>query len=166
MHRAVVVVVMVVTPSLAAQTASAILALSKQAWKLGTSLSKLEKSVKFVGNTVKVLTEDVKTLGVECDLLYAELEEVVNESETNSRRLHEIDERVWMFLEKQVGEIGWTMRELGNFMDGVRGEDSGFYSQAQRQRRLDESRDQVANFRTRICRHTDSFRTILLIIHT
>ncbi|PVH97451.1 hypothetical protein DM02DRAFT_730542 [Periconia macrospinosa] len=157
---------MVVTPSLPARIASAILALSKQAWKLGSCLSKLENSSIHIRSAVKALTEDVKTLGAECDLLYAELEEAAKESKINSGRLHDIDERVWIFLQRQVGEIGFTMSELGLFIESVRSENYGFYSQPQNCQRSDEGEEQLASFKRRICRETDNFRTILLIIHT
>lgn len=46
---------MVATPFTAMGTASAVLALSKAAWKLGSSLSKLEQDTKIVDTAVKNL---------------------------------------------------------------------------------------------------------------
>ena len=58
------------------------------------------------------------------------------------------------------------MQELGLFVKSVREEESSFIGQAQRQKKLDRSKDQIASIRTKICRHTDNLRTTLLLINT
>ncbi len=156
-----------VVPSLtAAGTASAVLALSKAAWKLGSSLSKLDQDTKIVDTTVKNLAGEVKSLGNECDLVYAELEDVVSESETGSPLPYDVDGRMWSCLVTQVDETSQTMQELELFVKSVRGEESSFIGQAQRQRKLDKSKDQIVSMRTKICIQTDNLRTTLLLINT
>ena len=156
---------MVVTPFTAMGTASAVLALSKAAWKLGSSLSKLDQDTKIVDTTVKNLAGEVKSLGNICDLVYTELEEVVSKSETGSPPPYDVDGRMWDCLATQVEETSRTMQELEQFVKSVRGEESSFIGQAQRQRKLDKSKDQIASIRTTVCRHTDNLRTLLLLIN-
>ncbi len=157
---------MVITPFTAVGTASAVLALSKAAWKLGSSLSKLDQDTIIVDNTVKNLAGEVKSLGNECDLVYAELEEVVSKTETVSPLPYDVDGTIWSCLVMQVEEIGRTMQELEVFVQSIRGEKSSFVGQAQRQRKLDKSKDQIASVRTKVCRHNDNLRTTLLLINT
>ena len=155
-----------VTPSPAVGIASTILALSKVAWKLGCSLWKLDQDTKIIDTTVKNLAGEVKSLGNICDLLYAELEEVVKRSETESSPAYDVDGRIWGCLARQVEEISQAMQELEQFFESVRGEESAFIGQAQRQRKLDQSRNQIASIRTKVCRHTDSLSASLLLIET
>lgn len=157
---------MMVIPFTAVGTASAVLALSKAAWKLGSSLSKLDQDTKIVDTTVKNLAREVKSLGNECDLVYAELEEVVSKSETGSPLPYDVDGRIWNCLVTQVEETSRTIQELELFVKSVRGEESSFIDQAQRQRKLDKSKDQIASIRIKVCRHTDNLHTTLLLINT
>lgn len=157
---------MVVTQFTAVGTASAVLALSKAAWKLGSSLSKLDQDTEIVDTAVKNLAGEVKSLSNECDLLYAELEEVVSKSETGSPPPYGVDGRMWNCLVTQVEETSLTMQELELFVKSTRGEESSFIGQAQRQRKLDQSRDQIASIRAKVCRQTDNLRTTLLLINT
>lgn len=156
-----------VFPSLtAAGIASAVLALSKAAWKLGSSLSKLDQDTKIVDTTVKNLAGEVKSLGNECDLVYAELEEIGSKIETGSPLPGDVDGKIWICLITQVEEASGTMQELELFVKSVRGEESSFLGQAQRQRKLDKSKDQIACIRTKVCRHTDNLGSTLLLINT
>lgn len=157
---------MVVTPVTAVGTASAVLALSKAAWKLGSSLAKLDQDTNVVDSTVKNLVGEVKSFGNECDLVYAELEEVVSKSETGSSLPSDIDGRMLNCLLTQVEETSRTMQELELFVKSVGGEESIFIGQAQRQRKLDKSKDQIATIRTQLSRHTDNLCTTLLLINT
>ena len=152
-----------VNPFTAAGTASAVLALSKAAWKLGSSLSNLHQDSRIVDTTVRNLAEEIKSLGNECDLAYAELEEIVSRSETGSPPPYDVDCRIWNCLATQVEETSRTIKELELFVKSVRGEKFNFIGQTQRQR---ESKDQIAGIRTRVCRHTDNLRTTLLLINT
>ena len=157
---------MVATPFTAVGTASAVLSLSKAAWKLGSSLSKLDQDTKILGTTVNALAWDVKSLGNECDLVYAELEEVVGKNGTGSPPPYDVDGTIWNCLATQVEETSRTMQELEVFVKGVREEESGFIGQAQHQRELNKSRNQIASIRTRVCRHTDNLHTLLSLINT
>ena len=157
---------MVVNLSTAVGTASAVLALSKVAWKLGISLSKLDQDTRIVDTTVKNLAGEVKSLGNECDLVYAELEEVISKSETGSPPPYDVDGRMWNCLATQVEETSRTMQELELFVQSVRGEEFSFIVHAQRQKKLDKSKDQIASIRTKVFRHTDNLRTTLLLINT
>ncbi|KAF2792451.1 hypothetical protein K505DRAFT_246639 [Melanomma pulvis-pyrius CBS 109.77] len=157
---------MVFTPFPAVGTDSAVLALSKAAWKLGISLSKLDQDTKIVDTTVKNLAGEVKSLGNECDLVYAELEEIVNKNDTGSPPPYDVDGRMWDCLAMQVEETGRTMQELELFVKSVRGEATSFIGQAQRQRKLDKSKDQIASIRTKVCAHTNNLRITLLLINT
>ena len=157
---------MVVTQYTAAGTSSAVLALSKAAWKLGSSLAKLDQDTRIVDTTVKDLAGEVKSLGNECDLVYAELEEIVSRSGIGSPLPYDIDGKIWSCLVTQVEETSQTMQELDLFVKSVRGEESSFIAQGQRQRKLDNSRDHITSIRTRVYRQTDNLRTTLLLINT
>ncbi|KAH7110897.1 hypothetical protein B0J11DRAFT_562638 [Dendryphion nanum] len=157
---------MISTPLTSSHTSSTILGLSKRAWKLGIALSKLDQDSDVVDPTVKVLTEEVKALGVECDLIYAELDEVAGKNGPAPPSLNDVVDGVSACLEVQVGDIGRSMQELEMFVDSVRGEDSRLIGQAQRQRRLNGRRNQIASIRTKVCRQTDNLRTTLLLMNT
>ena len=156
---------MVVTPLTAVGTASAVLALSKAAWKLGSSLLKLDQDTKFVDTTIKNLAGEVKLLGNECDLIYAELEDVVSKTETGSPLPDSIDGRMWDCLVTQIEETSQTLQELELFVKSIKGEISNFAGHAQRQKKLDKTKDQIASIRTNVFRHTDNLRTTLLLIN-
>lgn len=157
---------MVVTPFTAVGIASAVLALSKAAWKLGSSLSKLDQDTRIVDTTIKNLAGEVKSLGNICDLVYAELEEVVSKSEKGSPPPYDVDGRMRDCLATQVEEISRTMQELEHFVKSFRGEESNFIGHAQRQRNLDKSKDQIASITTEVYRHTDNLHITLLLINT
>ena len=147
-------------------TTSAILALSKTAWKLGNSLSKLDQDTKIVDTTVMNLSGEVKALGNECDLIYAELDEVVTKNKTGSPLPDDVDGRMWNCLGTQVEETSQTIQELELLVKTVRGEKYRSIGQAQRQRKLDNSKDQIASIRTKVCSNTNNLRTTLLLLNT
>jgi hypothetical protein len=153
---------MVVTPFTAVGTASAVFALSKAAWKLGSSISKFDQDTSIVDITVKNLAGELKSLSSECDLV----EEVVSKSKTQSPPPYDTNGRMWDCLATQVEDTSRTMQELELFVKSLRGEESSFISQAQRQRKLDKSKDQITSIRTKVCRHTDNLRATLLLINT
>ena len=157
---------MVVTPFTAVGTASAILALSKAAWKLGNSLSELDQDTQIVDNTVKNLAGEVKSLGNECELVYAELEEASSKSETRSSLPYDADGRMWSCLVTQVEETNRTIQELELFVKGIGEEESNFIHQPQRQRKRHKIKDQVARIRIKVRWHTKNWRTMLLLINT
>ena len=150
--------------SLAADAASSVLELSKAAWTLGISLSRLEQDTKVVDTTVRNLVGEVKSLGNESDLLYAELGRTLAKNETNLSR-GDVDDGIWSCLEAQVEETNRTMQELELFVTRVRGEESRFLGQAQRQRKLDKSKDQIAHIRARVYRDSNNLRVARLLIN-
>ena len=149
----------------AMDTASAILALSKAAWRLGLSISKLDQDTKIVDTSLKYLAGDVKSLGNECDLVYAELEEGVRKSEKTSSLPDNVESKIWKCLATQVKETCQTMQELESFVRCFK-EESTFVNQTQRQRKLDENREQITSIRIKIRRHTNNLCTVLLLINT
>jgi hypothetical protein len=156
---------MVITPFPAGGIAVTVLALSKAAWRLGISLSKLHQDTQIVDNTVKNVAEELKLLGNECDLLYAGLEEVVSKNETGLPPPHDVDSTLWDCLATQVEETSRTVQEMELFVKSIRGEESSFLGQAQRQRRLNRCKDQIESFRTKVSRHTDNLRLMLQLIN-
>ncbi|KAI9710423.1 MAG: hypothetical protein M1812_007459 [Candelaria pacifica] len=152
-----------VTLFAAAGTASAVLALSKAAWKLGSSLSNLHQDTNMVDTTARDLAEEVKSLGNECDMVYAELEEMMRKSETPSPLPCDVDGRLWNCLVTQVDEASRAIQELELFVKSVRGERSNPIRQAQRQREIE---GEMVGIRRKVGRHTDNLRTTLLLITT
>jgi hypothetical protein len=151
--------------SAAAGLVFAVLGLSKGAWRVGIALSNLDEDVEVVGSTVKNLAGEVKSLGVESDLVYATLEELNRKSEAGLPLAHHIDNRVWDCLVAQVDEGCRTIQELELYVKIVRGEETKFIGQAQRLRKLDKSKDRIANAMTRVARHIENFRFTLLLIN-
>lgn len=137
---------------------SAVLALIKTTWKLGSSLSRLDQETNTVDSTIKNLVWEVKSLGNECDLVYSELEEIATRNSDSSN----IDGRIWASLATQLGAIGHTLQELESFVQSIRGD--AFTFGGQRQRSLDNSENQLLDFRTRICRHSEYLHLALLLI--
>lgn len=150
----------------AASTTSAVLSLGKQAWKLGIALSKLDQETKDSEITFQSLTDGIKSLGIECDLVYAGLDAILNRSEREPPPLYNIDERSWSCLDSHIEKIKQTFQELEMFVARVRGERSSFYGGVLRQRTLDECKDHIGAFRTKVCRHADNLQTMLLLINT
>ena len=157
---------MVVTPFTAVGTASTVLALSKAAWKLGSSLSKLNQNAPIVDKTARNLAVEVKSLGNECDLIYAELDEVVSKSETGSPLPYDVDGKIGNCLLTQLEETSRTLQELELFVKSVQKKEPNVIDQAQRQRKLDETQDLFARIQKNVCSHRDELRITLLLINT
>ena len=149
----------------AVDTISAVLALSKAAWKLGSFLLKLDQDTKLIDTSVKDLAGEVKSLGNECDLVYAELEDVGSKSVIGSPLPNDVDGRMWNCLGTQVEDMNRAMQDLEIFVKTFPGYESTFLGQAQRQKKLDQSRNQIAGMRTMVWRHTDNLRATLLLIN-
>jgi ABC-type transporter Mla subunit MlaD len=147
---------------LAPEVAASVLALSKTAWRLGITLSKLDYDTKTVNNAIQDLAGDVKSLSNECDVVYAKLEEVLGKSSNESALHHNVDARIGDCLASEVQDASRTIQELELFLSSLRGR-KPFIGQAQR---LNESKDQVAKFRTEVCGHTDNLRITLVLINT
>jgi hypothetical protein len=148
-------------------TASATFALSKTAWKLGISLSKLHRDTNNVDTTVENLAGDVKSLSNQCDLVYAKLEDIASKDNVASPPpYHFVDGRMWDCLAVQVEETSGTIKELEVFVKNVVGEESSFIAQGQLQRKLENSKDQIISLRRKVCTHTDNLCTTLLMINT
>ena len=84
-------------------------ALSKAAWRLGLSISKLDQDTKIVDTSLKYLAGDVKSLGNECDLVYAELKEGASKSEKTSPLPDNVESKIWKCLVTQVRETCQTI---------------------------------------------------------
>lgn len=145
--------------------ASAILGLSKAAWKLASSLSTLEPNSIIVDTTVRNLAREVRSLGNECDLVYAELEDVVGKTETGPPP-YDVDGRMWNCLATQVEETGRTLQELELFVANAGEEAYASIGNRHRQRGVDQGRDQIGSVGARICRHTHNLHATLLLINT
>jgi hypothetical protein len=142
-------------------TVSATLALSKIAWKLGIALSKLHQDTNIADTIVEYLAGDVKSLSVQFDLVYAQLEGIVSKKNAASPPPY-IDGRMWDCLTSQVGEVGETIQELEAF---VRNVEEPSFSQGQLQG-MENSKDQITSLRRKVCAHTDGLRITLLMTNT
>ncbi|KAJ9606983.1 hypothetical protein H2200_008994 [Cladophialophora chaetospira] len=156
---------MAVTTISAAGIASAVLGLSKAAWKLGTFLSKLEHGFRSSDTTVKSLIEESRSLSNECDLFHAELDEIISRNEIGSFPSQEITRRIWSCVATEVDETSRTLQELEDFVEGFRDEDSDFIGHVQRQEMLDKSKNQIANGCTKVRSHAGAFHNTLSLIH-
>lgn len=148
----------------AAGTTTAVIALSRSAWKLAIALSKLHQDTKVVDSTVKDLAGAVKSLGVEFDLVYAELEQVISKSTAGSLPRHHVDDRIWTCLAAQMEETSETMHEVELFVNCDSGEESDPVAQARRQRRLGESKDQIKSVEKKVYRHANNLHTTVLLL--
>lgn len=134
----------------------AILTLSKAAWKLGSLLSRLDQDTKVFDTTVHDLVVDIKALGNECDLLYAELED--GKADKRESVIH-AESGIWKCLGEQVDESSLLRQELESLIRDIRVEDP-----AERKGNLDRSRTQIVHTRTEVRRHTDNLRATSLLI--
>ena len=156
---------MVVDPFTALGTASAVLELGRTAWKLGSALVKLYRDTKCVDATIDKLAREVKALSNECDLVHAEMEDVIKASETQGASPYDIDGRLWECLATQVQECNETIQALEHVVNDVAQKASDVIGQAQRQMRLNKNRENLEGIRLRIRTHTDTMRTTLLVIN-
>ena len=155
---------MTVEPFAVEGIASAVHALSHAAWKTGSWLSKLDTGTQNADSMIKFQAADVRSLGNECDLVYAELEEVFGKRETEPLLPFDVNDRVWKCLATQVEESYRIIQELQLLMQSVKEADSSPVSQVQNQKKLEKSQDQIMNIKTKVRRQTDSLRNILLLI--
>jgi hypothetical protein len=139
------------TSMAAASIAPEVLALSKRAWKLGAALSKLNQYVEVANTTATALTETVKSLGNECDLVYAELESAISGGEAGWPPLHHDDATTWHCLDMHAKETGRTLQDLEAIV-------------RERPQTLAQRNENAEGIRISLCRHTDNLRTILLLI--
>ncbi|KAK5170208.1 uncharacterized protein LTR77_004794 [Saxophila tyrrhenica] len=156
---------MVADPFTAIGTTAAVFELGKVAWKLGSTLVKLYQDTKCVDGTVEKLAGEVKSLGNECDLVHAELEEVVKGTENGEGSSYDLDGRLWKCLGTKVQECTEAVQELSAIVDDIADRASGFIGQAQRQMRLNKNREILEKIRQRIRTHTDGLRTTLLVVN-
>ncbi|KAF2120922.1 hypothetical protein BDV96DRAFT_672063 [Lophiotrema nucula] len=155
---------MAATPSSIVDIATAVLALSKAVWRIGISLSKLHQDTASIDTEIASLAEEVKLLGNECDLVYADLDDMPSKSEAISLPQYGVDNKIWGCLGSQVEESNGTMQDLELLVKSIRAE-WGSSDQFQRQKSLEKTRDQVFGFKTEVCRHADNLRTALLLIN-
>ena len=150
-------------------TASAVLALSKAAWRLETSLSKLDHDAKPGDSALKNLAGEVKSLSNESNLIYAKFEEVASGSGNGSPPPYDGDGRMWNCLATQVRESLQTLQELELFVKSVRmeeAEETSIVYHPQHLVQLNKSKDQIEAMGADVHRHTENLRTTLLLIQT
>ena len=155
---------MAVESSTAEGVASAIHALSEAAWKTGSSLSRLHAETENASSMLNTLA-DVKSLGNECDLIFAELEEEVGRRDTRSPP-SDSDGRIWTCLATQVEEGCQLIQELQLLIQYIRNAENSSIGQTQNQRKLEKRKEQIVRIGTRVRRQTDKLRIILLLIKT
>lgn len=157
---------MVVASLTAVSMASAILALSKASWRQGSILSNLDQETSIVNSTVRELAEELKSLGNACDILYADLEELVTRSQTASSLPYDPDGQLWACLATQMEETSQAIQRLEHVLRSFRGNDVNCTSQAQYQRNVDLNQHQTASIRTQICRNTENLQITHLLVKT
>ena len=139
----------------------AVLALSRATRKLGNALLKVEKDIRTANAPVRQLAGEVQALSNECDLVYAELEDVA----TGSTQHYDVDGRMWSCLETQVDECSRTMEEIEQYILSLVEEETNFTGQAWYQTKLDRSEDQLPVMRAKVQGHTDNLRITVLLIN-
>ena len=154
------------TTSTAGAISIAILALSKTAWKLGSALSKLSQEHDLSGNNIKDLADGVRSLGNECDNVYAELEELVGSNDSRLPWPDEVDGRIWNCLALQIEESNAIFRELDKAIMILRGRNPDFVGQAHHRRLFDDTYDPVENFRACVLSITRNLHVTFLVIQT
>jgi hypothetical protein len=118
-------------------TASAVLALSKATWRLGTSLSKLDHDAKPVDSALKNLAEDTK--------MWTCLATQVHESGQTVQDLELFVKSVRMEETEEEASLVYHPQHLVQ---------------------LNKSRDQIEEMGDDVRRHTDNLRITLLLIQT
>lgn len=152
------------TPLSITETTTVVLALIKTTWKLASSLSRFNQDTNAVDNTIRSLVWEVKSLGNVCDLIFSEIEGIAFTSPTELQYSHDLDGRIWSSLESQTESTSKTLQELESFTQSLSEEECTFFGQ--RQRKLDQSRDRIADIRVKVRRHTDYLHLIELLIKT
>jgi hypothetical protein len=154
-----------ITPA-AMAAASVVLSLSKTAWRSGRTLSKFTQHTESVDIAFHDLTGEVKLLGNECDLIYAELEEALSSGEKVSPQPEDNSNRmIWTSITTLAEETSQTIEELELLVNTISREEIYPTSQTQLQRKLIDRKRQITGFRTKICRHTDDLHMSLLSIN-
>lgn len=153
-------------PFTAMSMVSGISSLSKKAWKLGTALSNLCHEAADIDIAINRLKEEVNSLRIECDLVYARLRMITSKNWKDPSLRHDLNHKIWDSLEIQVGEAGQIMQDLDEYVTRVISEQSGPLGQAQQQTNPNEEGNQIARIRSSICRCTNSLHTVLLLMDT
>ncbi|ORX99949.1 hypothetical protein BCR34DRAFT_495009 [Clohesyomyces aquaticus] len=157
---------MAIIPYNVVSTASSVLGLGKVAWRIGIALQQLDQNAQIFDVPVRALNDEVRSLSTECDHVYTELDDVVHKSEAGSLQPHDVEDRMWNCLAMQVEETSRTVKDLEQFVMGIRLEEPTFVSQSQRQRSHERSRNHLVTIRANLCRHTENLRTTLLLVKT
>jgi hypothetical protein len=146
-------------------TTSAVLALSKAAWRTGLSLSALNEDADIIDPAVRELAKEVNLLGIECGQAFTTLAGVTDKKLTAPPSIQPADDTPWHCLAIQVDEASRMIQEVEHMINIVRGEDARFIGQAQHLRKLDKIKEKVAHTRIRVTRHIIDLRFTLLLIN-
>ncbi|KAF2649635.1 hypothetical protein K491DRAFT_610373 [Lophiostoma macrostomum CBS 122681] len=148
----------------AARTTSAVLMLSKRAWKLAVSFSRLSQDEKSFNQPVRLLTEDVKSLVIEADLIYAELDAPAIQNKELQAPRYNLDDWIWECLDTQMEEIGHTMHHLQFCIDDTKNEANELSSQAQRPRNIEGNEIFLTEMGSKVRMHAVNLKLTLLLI--
>ncbi|KAL8991804.1 MAG: hypothetical protein Q9169_007635 [Polycauliona sp. 2 TL-2023] len=130
------------------------------------SISKLALVNQTVDSTIKSFAEYIKSLSNTCDVLCADVKEVVKRSETGSPLPLSTDASIWRCLTAQVEEASRTIQEVNLFVKGIKEEKSDYIGQAQCWRILEKTQDQIPKIRTKVSRHEENLNDTLILIST
>jgi len=125
------------------KTTSAVLDLSKAAWKLENELYRLYKDTQHVDETVRTLEAEIKALANACDLICVQMQPFLGSTVVPSKRQHDQDGRLWQCLSRQVDECNDTLSDLQRVLDSVAEEGTNVFAQMKRQIRLNTNKDNI-----------------------
>lgn len=147
-------------------TNSAALVLSKTAWTVGLTLSKLARETTCTELCLISLVDDVKVLGNECDRIYVESSELLKHKRSNSNHRIDVDENVWSCLAQQIGELEKLMRQLEKLIGDIDRNNRDLVGQLWEASKAEKYRDHLAYIRTYICKYTVDLHTTLSLMKT
>lgn len=126
------------------------------------AISKVDREFQTID--VKSAAEEVDLLGQDCDLVYAALEKVLGGSRADSFGVSDVYGKLWDCLAAQVIETTETIQELGQVIRSL-GVRSPLMGHSQRGRKSHKNRDQLAELRKEVCKHTANLRITTVLIN-
>ncbi|KAF2848061.1 hypothetical protein T440DRAFT_481142 [Plenodomus tracheiphilus IPT5] len=151
--------------SIIVESTATLLSLSRTAWKLGLSLSKLSQHVEFLDTIVSDLAAEAKALSVACDFLYCRLKELAEGSTVMPTGFRGCDTEIWDCLTSQLSIIGDITVELDHFVKSNARLDSPDVQRLQYLTRPGTQRNVILALQTKISRHSDDLTMTLLLIN-
>lgn len=136
----------------------------KNAFEVSHALYKLAHDTKNTDQAVADLASEVETLGEACNSVQLQLQGIVSEYGAANRGGQQLA-RLWRSTETKLEECQITIRKLETAIESVRTSKPNVFAQVWQQTKLNLSKDDISDIRSRIRSHTTALQVSLQVIN-